>query len=374
VLTSVAVANEVTLCKIQNNECVEVAIDRKDLDYVYNFAMEGLNVGSCSEKGYTVKDSTQNMDIPFLHKSLMLTHMRRSALDVLALKAQAWLSAPFLWAKSPTASKPVAPNPAQMAALRGHGKHGKPLRHHPDTLVDDFVPGPEPTILEEAKFEIERLKAALYKARKAAGVSDSNAVVGSAGILEQFMADELATFKDQVESVDDGSKDKDTRFSVKDLLDTEFSSDNGDFISHDSSFDDEFDFDNDFDMDDDDDEQKAEEAHKGVELFANAQKSVQRASNGVANKKNLAPKDGSYCARIPSGLLEEVEGLISPANFHLDAKTRVLCCEEHDDPEALGQCLVDLDAMTNMDTYSRVGHVMQLDLQWAWQDRDIFVR
>jgi hypothetical protein len=198
--------------------------------------------------------------------------------------------------------------------------------------------------------------------------------VGSAGILEQFMADELATFKDQVESVDDGSKDKDTRFSVKDLLDTEFSSDNGDFIAHDSSFDDEFDFDNDFDMDDDDDEQKAEEAHKGVELFANAQKSVQRASNGVAKKKNLAPKDGSCCARIPSGLLEEVEGLISPANFHLDAKTRVLCCEEHDDPEALGQCLVNLDAMTNMDTYSRVGHVMQLDLQWAWQDRDIFVR
>merc|ERR1719247_3968639 len=80
--------------------------------------MEGLRVGSCSEKGYAVKDSTQMMAAPFLQKPVMLSYMRQSALEVFALKAKAWLTAPFMVQQlSPRTNSSPRTKPSRSATL-----------------------------------------------------------------------------------------------------------------------------------------------------------------------------------------------------------------------------------------------------------------
>jgi hypothetical protein len=118
VLSLAAVIDAVTLYKIQSDGCVEVTLDNEDEEYLQNFAMEGLRVGSCSEKGYAVKDSTQMMAAPFLQKPVMLTYMRQSALEVFALKAKAWLTAPFMVQQlSPRTSSSPRTAPSRPATL-----------------------------------------------------------------------------------------------------------------------------------------------------------------------------------------------------------------------------------------------------------------
>jgi len=99
----VAFADEVTLSKISGNECVEVTLHGEDVEYVNNFAWEGLKMGSCTENGYSVEDSTQSFQVPFFPQPLTLRSMRQSSLDVFALKAQAWISEPFQFWRSRTA-------------------------------------------------------------------------------------------------------------------------------------------------------------------------------------------------------------------------------------------------------------------------------
>lgn len=102
-------ADYVTIYEVHGEECIEAIFDEKDEQHIPSYVTDGMTRGKCSEQGYSTKSSTQSMHFPFVSSPVNFTHMRKTPLQEAALKALAFLSAPF-WSLG--GSSPAYPRPA----------------------------------------------------------------------------------------------------------------------------------------------------------------------------------------------------------------------------------------------------------------------
>merc|ERR1719160_1889006 len=115
-------ADYVTIYEVHGEECIEAIFDEKDEQHIPSYVTDGMTRGKCSEQGYSTKSSTQSMHFPFVSSPVNFTHMRKTPLQEAALKALAFLSAPFWPAyPSPAVKRAAAPTPDNDEATdKGH--------------------------------------------------------------------------------------------------------------------------------------------------------------------------------------------------------------------------------------------------------------
>jgi hypothetical protein len=114
----------VTIYEVHGEECIEAIVDEKDEQHIPSYVTDGMTRGKCSEQGYSTKSSTQSMHFPFVSSPVNFTHMRKTPLQEAALKALAFLSAPF-WSLGGGMGSPAYPRPAVKRAAAATPDNGE---------------------------------------------------------------------------------------------------------------------------------------------------------------------------------------------------------------------------------------------------------
>jgi len=115
-------AELVTLYSLDDNECIEVTIDEKSVDYAKSFDASGLTRGTCSDSGFSVEAIGEELSlhIPFVNDKLTFRRMRRSPWDLAKVKAEAFLAAPLSFFRGTDAFMESRKRFAGMSPMQTH--------------------------------------------------------------------------------------------------------------------------------------------------------------------------------------------------------------------------------------------------------------
>jgi len=125
-------AEPITLYSTNGNECIEVTMDEKSVEYAKSFDASGFTHGTCSDNGFSVEviGEEASLHIPFVSDRLTFKRMRRSSWELAKVKAEAFLAAPLSFFPGP--DKFMEHSPRQTGP--------KPLRAFMgDASADDLI-------------------------------------------------------------------------------------------------------------------------------------------------------------------------------------------------------------------------------------------